>query len=556
MLAVAVCAIWLLAACSSTEKGTSSAPTARKGGSIVIAAEQWPLCLNPITSCANASWLPWTAWQYVMPRLMQVDPAGNFVASDLLAEAPSKENGGIKEQPFTISFRLNPKAVWDDGSPITSEDVRFTWQAILKTTGSVGTAGYDQIASIDTSDPHTAVIRFKAPYADWWDLFGGANANGVVLKKAAFAGKVDLKDAMRDGYAFSGGPFKLKSWSKQQSVLVRNDRYWVADHLPSLDQVTFVPREEQSTELNALLTGEAAAIYPQPSRGMTKRLKAPGITYKSTVGSTYEGLWFNTSRFPLHERAVREALAYAIDRQAIIDGIFRADFPDLQVLNCAGWVPTVGHWCDNSQFADLSYQPDKARQILQGSGWRQGSDGVFAKGGRRLSIEFVTTAGNVNRQDTQALLKDKAKAAGIELVLKTVPSTQLFEDKLPKLDFTMAEYAAVASPDPSVTFELACDQIPSSSNGNSGQNYTAWCNQEATRLMREADKTIDIPRRQQLSRQIGAIERQELPWIPLYQKPLVMAWRSDRLTGPLDQFAASNYSGFFNAYDWSLTSGS
>jgi peptide/nickel transport system substrate-binding protein len=554
-LAVLFVITLVAAACGGSSGGgnTGNATNAqKKGGSVVFAAEQWPECLNPITSCANASWLVWVGWMHVMPRLMEVDPKGNYVASDLLVEAPTEQNGGITENPFTITYKLRPEAVWDDGSQITSEDVKFTWDAIMKTTGTVSTTGYDQIASIDTSDPKTAVIKFKAPYADWWDLFGGTSANGVVLKKAAFSGKVDLKDEMQSSYPFSGGPWKLQSFSKQQAVHVRNDKYWVKDKIPNLDQVTFVPREDQSTELNALLTGEALAAYPQPSPGITKQVKAPGLKYTAGAGSTYEGLWMNHGKFPFNDPKVREAFAYAVDRSAVIDAIYKADFPDMKVLNCAGWVPTIGDWCDDTAFADLSYQPDKAKSILQGAGWTLGSDGIFAKGGKRLSITYSTTAGNKPREDTQALLKEKAKAAGIELVIKNSKATQLFEDKLPKGDYELAEYAQVAPPDPSVTSILSCDQIPSAANGFAGQNTTRWCNKQATALMKEADKTIDHDKRRDLSQQINKTERQDIAWIPMFQKPLILIWHDDRLTGPIGTYAATSYSGFFNMYDWSL----
>jgi ABC-type transport system substrate-binding protein len=123
---------------------------------------------------------------------MEVDPKGNFVASDLLTETPSLQNGDIKMDPFSVTYTIRSEAVWDDGTPITSEDVSFTWDAIMKTKGTLSTTGYDQIASIDTSDPKVAVIHFKAPYADWWDLFGGNSANGVILKEAAFPNGPDV----------------------------------------------------------------------------------------------------------------------------------------------------------------------------------------------------------------------------------------------------------------------------------------------------------------------------------------------------------------------------
>jgi peptide/nickel transport system substrate-binding protein len=485
-----------------------------------------------------------------MPRLMQMDPKGNFVASDLLVEAPTEQNGGIKPSPFTVTYKLRPEAVWDDGSQITSEDVKFTWDAIMKTTGTLTTTGYAEIKSIDTSDPKIAVITFKGVYADWADLFGGQT--GYVLKKAAFNGKVDLKSDMQTSYGFSGGPWILKSYSQQQTVLVRNDKYWVKDKIPNLDQVTFVPRTDQSTEMNSLLTGEALAAFPQPSRGITKQLKAPGIKYSSGTGSTFEGLWMNLDKFPFNDATAREAFAFAMDRQGVIDAIYKPDFPEAAVLNCAGWSPAVGDWCDNTGFADITYSPDKVKSLLEGSGWAKGGDGIYAKGGKRFSVEFNTTAGNKLREDTQTLLKEKAKAAGIELVIKDLPATQLFEDRLPKRNFTLAEYAQVASPDPTVTSILGADQIPSAANGNSGQNFLGWRNAQATALMKESDKTIDHAKRLDMIKQINRLERKDLPWLPLIAKPLILTWHDDRLAGPIGDYAASSYSGFFNMYDWSL----
>lgn len=553
-----VCTILLVAAAcgggGGGGGGGNAAGQPKQGGSIVIGAEQWPECLNPITSCAQASWLPWTTWFYTMPRLMQVDTKGNYLASDLLSEAPTEQNGGIQNNPFRVTFKLRPEAVWDDGSQITSEDVKYTWDVIMKTTGTISTSGYDQIKSIDTPDPKTVVMTFKAPYAAWGDLFGSTSINGVVLKKAAFNGKVDLKSEMQTSYPFSGGPWILKSWSKQQAVLVRNTKYWVKDHIPLLDQVTFVPREDQTTETNSLLTNEVQAIYPQPSPGMGKTLSAPGIKVSKGSGTTYEGLWMNQSAFPFNDPKVREAFAYAVNRQGVVDAIYKTDFPDMQVLNCAGWVPNVSDWCNNQDFADITYQPDKAKSILQGDGWTLGSDGIFTKGGKRLSIEFRTTAGNKTRENTQQVLKEQTKAAGIELDIKNVPPTQLFEDLLPKREFQLAEFAQVASPDPSVTSILACDQIPTKANSYSGQNSFSWCNKQATALMRQSDATIDHAQRRDLLQQVGKLERQDIPWVPMFQKPLILAWRDDRIAGPIGDYTSTSYSGFFNMYDWYLKS--
>src|SRR5438034_451671 len=136
-------------------------------GSVVIGAEQWPECVNPITSCSATPWYWWTIGEHALPRAMELDPIGNFVASPLLVEAPTLANGGLSSSPMTVRFRISPKAVWADGSPITSSDFEFTWKAIMNTTGAYWRAGYDLIDSVDTSDPKTAVVSFKEVDADW-----------------------------------------------------------------------------------------------------------------------------------------------------------------------------------------------------------------------------------------------------------------------------------------------------------------------------------------------------------------------------------------------------
>jgi ABC-type transport system substrate-binding protein len=119
---------------NNNTNNTSSA--VKKGGNIVIAAEQWPDCLNPITQCANSSWLQWILPIHVLPRLAELDENNNFVASPLVTEMPSLSNGGLKENPFTVTWHLNPAAKWDDGTPITSKDISFTEQAYMKSKGS------------------------------------------------------------------------------------------------------------------------------------------------------------------------------------------------------------------------------------------------------------------------------------------------------------------------------------------------------------------------------------------------------------------------------------
>ena len=209
---------------SSTGGTPAISPPRPASGSIVIGAEQWPACLNPITACSSATWYWYTVGEQVLPYAMVLDLQGNFEASPLLTEAPTLDNGLITQNPFTLTYKLNPVANWSDSTPITSKDFAFTWKAIMHTLGAYSTAGYDRISSIDTSDPKTAVIAFNSVFVDWADLFGGVSQG--LLEAHAFPKfendpKPNLKDEMLHSLPFSGGPWVMKSWTKDLAVLTR-----------------------------------------------------------------------------------------------------------------------------------------------------------------------------------------------------------------------------------------------------------------------------------------------------------------------------------------------
>jgi peptide/nickel transport system substrate-binding protein len=553
----------LVASCGGDDDGgaasspTTTAPAAeqRSGGELTIGAEQFPECLNPVTACSNSSWMFWAVVEHVLPKLMELDPAGNYVPSPVLAGDPvlSGEGTDNGDGPFTVTYTIAEDAVWDDGTPITSADIEFTWQAILNTTGTLTTVGYDRIASVDTTDQKVAVVEFSEPLAAWADLFG--SCCGVLLKADAFESD-DIADELSRELPFSGGPFVLESFDDEGAVLARNEAYWDDDRRALLDRVNVVAMADQDTEINALLAGEVAAIYPQPAPGIADTLDGgETVDYRFGAGTQFEGLWFTQGSLhvadtPLNDPAVREALLFAVDRQGILDEVILPSFPETELLNCGGWVPTVGEWCDESDYADVSFDPERVASILEDAGWARGGDGIYAKDGRRLSMSWQTVAGNARRESIQALVIPQLAELGIEVVSDNSDADTLFQVRVPQLDTEIGLYAQVASPDPSVTTLFACENIPSEANEFSGQNGSGWCNEAATELMHEADRTPDPEERLELTRQIGDAIRADAVWLPFYQLPLITAWRTDLVAGPVGEYTESPLSGFWNLYDW------
>jgi peptide/nickel transport system substrate-binding protein len=575
------------AACSSNPSTTpssggpsaSASGTATQGGQATFGAEQWPQCLNIITDCAFSTWMQIVGPQPTLPKLVTLDEKGNYVASPVITEVPSLDNGGVTESPFSVTFHIDPKAVWDDGSPITSADVDFTWKAIMNTTGSLGKAGYDQIDSVDTSDPQTAKVTFKDPYADWLDLFGGGSTNGFVIKKAAFPDadpdKPDLKDEMTDMIPFSGGPWKMQSFSKSQEVLVRNDNYW--GHKANLDQVTFIPLQEQPQEIASLLSGEVSVIFPQASNvSVTDQFKAnPNVQSVSGPTNYDDAYWFNMHGAPdkasdaqlagegdplFADAAVRQAFAYGVDRQAVVDTVIKINDPQAEILNCIPNVfPTVGTWCDQSiqgAFGQYNYDPAKSIQLLEGAGWDCSGvpDNPCTKGGKPLQVDDYITAGNERRKAVGQLVAEKIRPAGFDMRVKENDATDLFTNKLPQGAYELAEYAGGAVVDPSPVSSYACDQIPTKDNGFAGGNTSRYCKTDLDPVMRESDKALDPAARAQQISQIYTQLGNDLVALPLYPFINITGWRADKIAGPVGAWNQAPFGTYMNMDEWYIAS--
>ena len=527
----------------------------RPGGEIVLAVEQWPECLNPITSCNNATWLSWSVLVHIVPRLMEFDVDHNIGASPVLMEAPTVDNGGAvlnDDGTLTITYRLNPEARWSDGTPITSTDVWFTWRAIIETEGSLNTIGYDLITDVSHDDPHTAIVTLSEPYAPWRELFGGLDG---ILPAHAFDGQTDVSGHWNDSIPISGGPWLQESWSQQQHILVPNENYWVPERMPLVDRVVMVPREDTDTEIVALQTGEAMAAFPQPFPRAKERL-APPLRFVAGAGTFIEGLWINQiapDRYFEITKNVRQALAYALDREEIADVALGPIIDDPVVLQCAGWNPAFGDWCADD-FAHYRQDMAAVERLLTEDGWtRPDPEGLWVNDeGVELVLQWNTVAGNKRREDVQALVTEMTRPFGIGWEIINYDPGELFQNRLPAMNFgPVALFANSTTPDPTVTAHYDIDGIPSEANGFSGQNFTAYASRQASDLAFAIDAEVDEAARLELVRELGTLLASDVPWIPLYVLPNLLAWDPGVLEGP-GGWVSSVYGGFYDLYDWTV----
>lgn len=450
---------------------------------------------------------------------------------------------------MTVTINISPDAVWDDGTPITVADFQCNYNAILNTPGSLSTSGYDKITSVEAgADDHEVVVKFSEKYAPYKNLFTG------LFEAAKVADCNDISADFQTELPFSGREWKIDSWSPDQLVLVPNPNFWDTSRTPKAAKVVMVPKADSDTEIASLKSGETDFIFPQAFSGIADALNDPSIKFTPGYGTNFEDLYFQEKSGPFADADFRKGFSESVDRDLILQSIYNPIFPGSKLLQCGLWVPTIGDWCDNTQFEN-SYNPTDAEATLTAAGWAKDASGMWAKDGTVPTIRWMINAGNKRREDTQALMIPKFKEAGFNVVADNCDAACVFQTRLPALDYDLGMYISTAAPDPTVTSSVSCDQVPSDANNNQGANNTGWCNQAASDLMSQSDQELDDTKRADLIHQIGQAMVDDSVLLPLFQFPNIAAWRTDKLGGPVDA-DASNFRAFVNnLYQWEPASG-
>ncbi|WP_334149839.1 peptide ABC transporter substrate-binding protein [Microbacterium sp.] len=536
-----------LAACSPS----SSTPDANEevavvdGGELVIGAEQEPDCTDWIATCGGSIWGTWIMQIPTLPGVFetrQVDDEWVPQPSDLVTGEPETEVADDGTQ--TITYSINPDAVWSDGEPITSADFEYTALQIRDGDDIFDKTGYDRISAIDASDPKTVTVTLASAYAGWRTLF---SVYGIM--PAHLLEGQDRAAIMADGYEFSGGPWKIEKWTRGTSVtLVPNENYW--GEKPHLEKVTFLFLPDTTAAFQALKSGQVNVLYPSPQLDALTQIDAglPGI--KSQVDArtgNLEAIWLNNAAAPFDSVAVRQALAYSIDRDAIVKRLFGSLGIDTaqQSFNS----PIVSPFAADD-FSQYSLDLDKVDELMEGDGWAKDSDGVWAKAGETATFSIKTLAGNKRRDLTVQVLQSQLADAGFEMTIDQVTPADLFGTIAPEGDFQAGIWTLVDTfADPTLSSTFSSVNIPSEANGFSGINFYRTSIPGLDELLGQVDSEIDPDARAAASHEADALIAENVPSLPLDAVPNVLLW-SDTVGGPLQINPVEGP--FWNLAEWGL----
>lgn len=551
-LALVAALVVAAAACSSGSSGNASkaaTPTTGgdvpSGGTLVMAMEQEPDCADWIGSCAGASWGTWAMNVTTMARPYSVEESGDswdYKATSLLT-GPATVATTPKQ---VITYNINPKAIWSDGTPITSHDFKYTWEQVATAKSIYDRTGYTQIESVDDSKPETAVVTYKEPFADWRSAFGG---NYGVLPAHLLEGK-DRNAEMANGYSWSAGPWKIESWQKgSQVTLVPNDKYWGTK--PKLAKVVFKIIADTSAEFQAFKAGEVLGMYPQPQLDavdqITNGLADANSEYTDQTGNS-EGLWMNNGKPPFDDINFRKAIAYSIDRDAIVNRLFGkiGVKKALQTVTA----PILKKYATLDAFSAYKLDLGKVDEFMKKSGWAKGSDGIWAKGGQRATFEIKSTTQNKRRELTEQILQQQFKTAGFEMTINNQKSGDLFGDILPKGDFQMGLYANVLTSFYPSNCNLFCAKnIPTQATNFSGNNWYRVNDPAIDAAFAPVETTLDSAKAAEFNKKGDKLLADNMHFLPLDPLPDILL-TSKRIVGPVQDNPIMGP--FWHMYGWGL----
>ncbi|GAA1911600.1 ABC transporter substrate-binding protein [Nocardioides hwasunensis] len=549
VLAAALAAM-LVSACSSGGAGAPQQDSAdipvADGGEVVIGAEQEPDCADWLGTCSGSIWGSYIMQITTVPVAFNTRREGEDwapVASSLLAAEPTSEVRGGKQ---VITYEINPEAVWSDGTPITSADFEYTALEIRDGKDILDKSGYDKIEKIQTPDDATVVLTLDEPYASWKQFFSSSYG---VLPSHLLKGK-DRDALMKDGYDWSGGPWLIDEWKRGTSVtLVPNPEWW--GEKPHLDKVTFQFIGDTAAAFQALKSGQVDALYPSPQLDVMSQIESgiPGTRSEADAQTgNLEAIWLNNSAFPFDSEAVRQALAYSIDRKAIVTRLFGA--LDITEPAQSFFTPLLSRFGE-SDFDRYTLDLDKVDELMTGDGWAKDSSGTWAKDGRTATFAVETLAGNKRRDLTLQILQDQLATAGFEMTINATTPADLFGKTAPNGDFQAALYTLIDTfPEPlNLSSTLKSTNAPSEANGFSGINFGRVDIPGLDDVLDRIDSDTDEAARVAASKEADQLIAEAVPAVPMVAVPNVLLW-SEKLAGPI---AINPSEGpFWNLEAWGL----
>ncbi len=460
-------------------------------------------------------------WWNVFSPLWQLDETGKAIPV-LAREIPSVENGGLSADGLTWRIRLREGVKWHDGQPFTAEDVKYTIELLKNPAFRASSrSGHELVNNIRVVSPLELTWQLSQSFAPYLSLLSWT----FIVPKHVVGAAGDPNTSTFNTAPVGTGPFK---WGERIAgdhlTLKANLDYFGAG--PLLERLVF----KYVPDLTALFTQfrsgsiDFLGLQGVPPDQYAQAKAIPDVEIHVSPLPAVQNVTFNLGHPVLVEKAVRQALYYALDKRSIIEALYHGLPKETE-----SYLPE-GNWAYRADLPKHQYSLDKARKLLDDAGWKPGPDGVRVKNGRRLEFTNSTVAGNPAQEQTQLLLAQTWKAIGVSMNIRNMPGAVIWGKFWSQSEFdSLVTYTncTIAS-DPNVIDRFGSHSIPA--QGGFGSNVYQFKNATVDTLLEDAVKTVSQDRRKQDYFTIQGIMRDELAMLPMFQVVLIEGNRK-RLVG-------------------------
>jgi peptide/nickel transport system substrate-binding protein len=405
--------------------------------------------------------------------------------------------------PLTYIFTLRQGVRFHDGSALTSADVKYTFDSILS--GQVKTAKRGTYRSVQSVEaPNDATVIFHLRTADAALLWNLTRAGLGIVRRGSTASIAQQANGT--------GPFRLERMTADDEiVLTANPDYF--GQQPHIQRVRFRIVPDSMTRALELRKGSADIAMNSLTPDMTDALaKYPGIQVSRGIGTTVAYLAFNLDDPILAHRELRQALAYATDRETIIRYQLRG-----QARPANSLLPP-NHWAADPTAPQYSYDPQKSETLIEAAGFRRGPDGM------RVHLTLKTSTDESTRQ-MAAALQDQWKRVGVALDIHPIEFATFYSD-VTHGSFQMYTARWVGGNNDPGIFEYV---FSSKKFPPDGANRGHYRSAQVDDLVARANAEPDQEKRRALYIQVQEIVGQDLPYINLWYPDNVGVYR-DRLS--------------------------
>jgi len=467
------------------------------------------------------------------------DNDGNLVPI-LAAEIPSRDNGGLSADGKSVTWKLKQGVTWHDGQPFTADDCVFTWQYVKDpATAAVTIAVYKDVV-VDKIDTHTVRVTFSQPTPFWATTF--CAAEGMIIPKHLFGPYAGAKsrEAPNNLKPVGTGPYKFVDFKPGDLVRGEINTNYHMPNRPYFDTFEMKGGGDATSAARAVLqTGEYDYAWNlQVEDEVLKRMEAGGKGKVHVVpGGDIEFIQLNTTdpwnevdgergsakskHFAFTDPLVRQAMTMLCDKKSMQEFIYgRTGF-------------ATGNFMNNpprfrSPNTKWEFNVDKANALLDQAGWKKGSDGIREKNGKKMKFVYQTSI-NPTRQKEQAVIKQAAQKAGIDLDLKSVTASVFFSsdvgnpDTFGKFWADMQMYTTTMTAPDAQRFmdQYLTSELSQKANKWQGRNISRWHSPEYDTLYKSGESELDPVKRAAIYIKCNDMVVNDHAIIPLISRPRV-----------------------------------